>query len=202
MKVSGESNISGFPFKEADCLNPEDDYAKSKAEAEKALLDISEQSSMEIVIIRPPLVYGPGVKANFYDLLKLSTTKLPLPFGCVNNKRSVIYIENLVDVIVECATHPAAANQIFFVSDSESISISGLIKKIRLSIGRAVWLLPAPVFILRFLGLCFGKSKQVNRLVDDLLVDSSKVKKLLHWTPPYTVSEGIQVTVEHFLAEK
>ena len=172
---------------------------ESKKAAEAALIDISKKTGMDVVIIRSPLVYGAGVKANFYNLLKLSGTKLPLPFACVNNKRSMVYVGNLVDFILRCINHPHAANETFLVSDSEDLSLRSLVVCIRQSMGRNPLLLPVPLMFFKFAGKLTGKEEVVDRLIGDLQVDSSKASDLLDWTPPYDVEQGIQITVDNFL---
>ncbi|GAA6133762.1 SDR family oxidoreductase [Oceaniserpentilla sp. 4NH20-0058] len=197
IKVSGESTSGLRSFVEGD-RNPSDPYGVSKMEAENALQKLALVTGMEVVIIRPPLIYGPGVKANFFNLLKLSNSKFPLPFACVNNKRSMVYVENLVDFIIRCIDHPKAANQTFLVSDGEDLSLKSLITYIRKSMGRSACLLPVPVGLFKLVGKLTGKIGVVDRLVCDLQVDSSKARKLLDWTPPYSVEQGIAATVLDF----
>ena len=202
IKVNGESTSGSVPFTEKDTAKPLDPYGVSKYEAEEGLKKIAADTGMEVVIIRPPLVYGAGVKANFLNLLKLSNTGLPLPFGLVNNKRSMVYVENLVDFIVKCIDHPAAANQTFLISDNDDLSLNGLLKIIRSSMNKPTRLIPVPVFLFKLAGLIFRKQDVVDRLVGDLQVDSSKAMSLLDWNPPYTVEQGIQATVDSFLENK
>ena len=199
IKVNGESTSGSVPFTEKDISNPLDPYGVSKYEAEEGLKRIADETQMEVVIIRPPLVYGAGVKANFLNLLKLSNTGLPLPFGLVNNKRSMVYVENLVDFIIRCIDHPAAANQAFLVSDNHDLSLSGLLRLIRNSMNKPTRLIPVPVSLFKLAGLIFRKQDVVDRLVGDLQVDSSKAMSLLDWKPPYTMEKGIQATVDSFL---
>jgi UDP-glucose 4-epimerase len=199
IKVNGESTSGSASFTEDDIAKPLDPYGVSKFEAEEGLKNIAFQTGMEVVIIRPPLVYGTGVKANFLNLLKLSSTGLPLPFVMVNNNRSMVYVENLVNFIVRCIDHPAAANQTFLISDNHDLSLSGLIKLIRTSMNKPLRLIPVPVFLFRLAGLIFRKKDMVDRLVGDLQVDSNKAMTLLDWKPPYTVEQGIQATVDSFL---
>ena len=201
IKVNGESTTGSLAFTEKDIPNPLDPYGVSKYEAEEGLKKIAAESGMEVVIIRPPLVYGAGVKANFLNLLKLSNTKFPLPFGLIKNKRSMIYVENLVDFIVKCLDHPAAANQIFLVSDNHDLSLSGLLELIRKSMNKPTTLVPVPIRLFKFAGLLLRKKDVLDRLVGDLQVDSSKARELLDWIPPYTVKQGIQATVDSFLED-
>ena len=202
IKVNGESTTGICPFSEEDEAKSRDPYGISKYEAEEGLKRIAFESSMEVVIIRPPLVYGAGVKANFLNLLKFSSTKLPLPFGLVRNKRSMVYIENLVDFIVKCIDHPAAANQTFLVSDNDDLSLRSLLVMIRESMKIPVRLLPTPVFLFKLAGLILGKKDVVDRLVGDLQVNPNKAMTLLDWEPPYTAEQGIQATVDSFLKDK
>ena len=199
IKVNGESTSGRVPFTEKDTAKPLDPYGVSKYEAEEGLKKIATETGMGFVIIRPPLVYGAGVKANFLNLLKLSNTGFPLPFASVKNKRSMVFVENLVDFIVQCIDHPAATNQTFLISDSHDFSLSGLLKLIRNSMNKSTKLIPVPVFFFKLAGLIFRKKDVVDRLVGDLQVDSSKAMSLLGWTPPYNVGQGIQATVDSFL---
>lgn len=202
IKVNGESTTGLPAFTESDSVKPEDPYGVSKQEAEEGLRLLAQETGLEVVIIRPPLVYGPGVKANFLSLLKLSATGLPLPFGAVNNHRSMVYVGNLVSFIIRCIQHPAAANQTFFVSDGEDVSLRNLVTYIRLCLGRSPRLLPVPVGLFKLAGALTGKRGMVDRLVGDLQVDSSKARSLLGWVPPYTVEQGIAATVADFMSKE
>lgn len=199
IKVNGESTTASPFFTEDDPVSTGDPYARSKAEAEEGLRAIAKKTEMEVVIIRPPLVYGPGVKANFLNLMKLASSAIPLPFGTINNKRSMIYVANLADFIVRCVEHPAAANQIFLISDGRDFSLRDLLTQLRLAMGRSARLIPVPVFLFRLAGKLLGKKMLVDRLVGDLQVDSSKAGHLLDWVPPFTAEQGIQATVDAFL---
>jgi nucleoside-diphosphate-sugar epimerase len=199
IKVNGESTSGSVPFTEKNTAKPLDPYGVSKYEAEEGLKKVAAEIGMEFVIIRPPLVYGAGVKANFLNLLKLLNTGLPLPFGALNNKRSMVYVENLVDFIVHCIDHPAAVNQTFLISDNYDLSLSGLLKLIRKNMNKPTRLIPIPVFLFKLAGLIFRKQDVVDRLVGDLQVDSSKAMSLLEWKASYTVEQGIQTTVDSFL---
>ncbi|MGA4446369.1 UDP-glucose 4-epimerase family protein [Ectopseudomonas chengduensis] len=201
IKVNGESTTGLSAFTESDSAKPEDPYGVSKHEAEEGLRLLAEETGLEVVIIRPPLVYGPGVKANFLSLVKLSATGLPLPFGSVNNHRSMVYVGNLVSFIIHCIRHPAAANETFLVSDGEDVSLRNLVTYIRLCFGRSPRLLPVPVGLFKLAGALAGKRGMVDRLVGDLQVDSSKVRTLLGWVPPYTVEQGIAATVADFMSK-
>ncbi len=202
IKVNGESTTGLSAFTEADSAKPEDPYGVSKREAEEGLRLLAQETGLEVVIIRPPLVYGPGVKANFLSLVKLSATGLPLPFGSVNNHRSMVYVGNLVSFIIHCIRHPAAANETFLVSDGEDVSLRNLVTYIRLCFGRSPRLLPVPVGLFKLAGALTGKRGMVDRLVGDLQVDSSKARSLLGWVPPYTVEQGIAATVADFMSKE
>lgn len=198
VKVMGESTSYGCKFTNNDELKPEDSYGKSKAEAERILLELGESSDMEVTIIRPALVYGAGVKANFLNLLKLSSLPLPLPFSAIDNRRSMIYLENLVDLIITCANHPNAANRVFFASDGDDLSLSRLVCLIRKSMGRRALLFPLPKAFFDLIGKVTKKKELIDRLVGNLQVDNSCTKKYLNWSAPYTVEQGIRKTVDHF----
>tara|TARA_R110001583_G_scaffold149372_1_gene301460 strand:+ start:21208 stop:22152 length:945 start_codon:yes stop_codon:yes gene_type:complete len=199
IKVNGE-NTNGRPlFNECDAPNPLDAYGISKLEAEIGLRELATSTGLEVVIIRPPLVYGAGVRANFLSLLKLADSRIPLPFSLVSNVRSMIYVENLVDFIILCCTHPKATSQTFLVADQKSLSLAELMTLIRTSMGRKTQLWPLPSFLFRLFGVILGKSKIVDRLVGNLEVDSSYAMKLLNWSPPFSVEQGIKVTVDAFI---
>jgi len=205
IKVNGESTKLNHPFKASDELFPTDPYGLSKYEAEKALLEIAKNSEMEVVIIRPPLVYGPGVKANFASMLKFMNKELPLPLGAIYNKRSFIALENLVSLITHCTCiekTPRAANQIFLISDDEDVSTSELLKKVAKALGKKAWLIPIPVSIMSFLAKIIGKSDVANRLFSSLQADSSKARELLSWKPIITMDEQLKKTADAYLSEK
>jgi nucleoside-diphosphate-sugar epimerase len=197
IKVNGEYTGSQ-PFTEADEPQPQDPYAVSKWQAEQALHEIGRETGMEIVIVRPPLVYGPGVKANFYSLLKLVSKALPLPLGSIHNRRSMIYVGNLVDALIACATHPAAAGQTYLVSDGEAVSTPQLVKEIATAMQRPKRIFPFPLSAMRFCARMVGKSSAVDRLTQSLEIDSSKIRNELDWHPPYTRQQGLQVTADWF----
>ena len=198
VKVHGESTTGLAPFTERVDKVPVDPYGLSKYEAELGLRSISAGSDMEVVIIRPPLVYGPKVKANFLSLMRLADTAIPLPFGATNNARSMVYVENLLDFIVTCINHPAAANQTFMVSDSDDLSLKRLLASLRTSLGRPVRLFPVSSSLFRMFGHLIGKSAVVARLIGDLQVNTTKAQTLLEWFPPFTAEQGIKATVEAY----
>lgn len=194
VKVNGEST-NNSAFTESDQPQPEDDYGKTKYEAEKILNQIAQETGMEVVIIRPPLVYGKDVKANFKNLINLCRTRLPLPFGAIHNKRSLIYIENLIDFIMVCMTHPKAANETFLVSDDEDISTTQLIKYIIEANKQKPFLIPVPQKWLSILFKFMGKTSLSDRLCGNLQVNINKAKTLLNWQPKYSVRDGITKTI-------
>jgi nucleoside-diphosphate-sugar epimerase len=192
VKVNGESMQSGRAFTEADAPNPQDAYGQSKHEAEQGLRQLSADTGMEVVIIRPPLVYGPGVKANFAALMRAVQCGWPLPLGAVHNQRSLVGLDNLVDFIITCITHPHAANQTFFVSDGQDLSTIELVRGMAQAAGLTARLLPVPVWALRAGASLLGKGDAVQRLCGNLQVDISKARSLLAWVPPVSVAEGLR----------
>jgi nucleoside-diphosphate-sugar epimerase len=199
IKVNGEITLPGSPFTANDIFLPTDPYALSKYEAEQGLLKLAKETQMEVVIIRPPLVYGPGVKANFLSMMKWLYKSVPLPFGSIHNKRSLVALDNLVDLILTCIDHPTAANQVFLVSDGEDLSTTELLNRVAIALGKKPRLLPVNQQLLE-LGLkLVGKKDLAQRLCGSLQVDISKAKKLLNWTPPVSVDEGLRKTARHFL---
>ena len=194
IKVIGEQTTFEKPFNEHDNPKPcpNDSASIAKYEAELGLIKIASECGMEIVIIRAPLVYGLGVKGNFASLLKLTLKRLPLPLGCINNQRSMVYVKNLVDLIVTCIDHPKAANQVFLVSDDEDVSTSDLLRRLGHAANRPARLINVPVRFLKFCARLLGKEAAVDRLTDSLQVDISHTKATLDWKPPYTVDEGLK----------
>ncbi len=186
-------------YSELDKPNPQDDYGVSKWEAEQALHEISAITGMEIVIIRPPLVYGAGVKGNFSQMMTVLAKGLPLPFASVKNLRSLIYVDNLVDAIIACVKNPAAAGQTYLVSDGEDVSTPDLLRKLSFSMGKPAKLLPFSMVLMRFAGRLLGKSYQINRLLGNLQVDSSKIRRELNWHPPYAMDEALKATAKQFV---
>jgi len=193
---------SSRPFKETDTEAPHDAYAISKYEAEQGLRKLTTETGLEVVIIRPPLVYGGTAPGNFRSLINLASNPIPLPFGSVNNKRSMVYVGNLVDLIVRCINHPSAANETFLVSDGDDVSLRSLLTMMRSAMGRSACLVPVPLELFKLAGALTGKRGMVDRLVGDLQVDSSKARTLLGWVPPYTVEQGIAATVADFMSKE
>ena len=192
VKVNGERTQPGRVFTEADAPNPQDAYGLSKHEAEQGLRRLSVETGMEVVIVRPPLVYGPGVKANFAALMRAVWRGLPLPLGAVHNQRSLVALDNLVDFIVTCITHPQAANQTFLVSDGQDLSTTELVRGMAQAAGVPARLLPVPVWALQAGASLLGKGDAVRRLCGNLQVDTSKARSLLDWVPPLSVEEGLR----------
>lgn len=190
VKVNGEISAKNA-FNEQSAPSPEDDYGKTKWQAEKELALIAADSDMEFVIIRPPLIYGKGVKANFNNLISICQTRLPLPFGAIHNKRSLVYIENLIDFIMLCTTHPKAANQTFLISDDEDVSTTELIRTIRQALKVPSLLIPLPQSWIMTILKLIGRKSLATRLCGSLQVDISKAKSLLGWKPPYTFKQAI-----------
>lgn len=196
IKVNGEAIQSGKPFTADDMPAPSDPYALSKLEAEQGLRDIEAQTEMEVVIVRPPLVYGPGVKANFAAMMRWVGRGFPLPLGAIDNARSMVALDNLVDLLVRCLRHPAASGQTFLVSDGEDVSTTELLRRTAQAMGKKAFLLPVPAFVFQWGALMLGKRDMVQRLCGSLQVDIGKTRSLLGWTPPLTLDEGLKKAVE------
>lgn len=195
VKVNGEGALT--PYSE-DAAAPEDHYGVSKWEAEQVLHRIAEETGQEVVILRPPLVYGPGVKANFLSLFKIVDRGVPLPLASIDNGRSFIYLGNLVDAIITCINHPKASGRTYLISDGEDVSTPELIRRLGAALGRPARLFPFPPTLMRFAGKLIGKSAAVERLLGSLTVDSSMIGRELDWKPPYTMQEGLRETAEWF----
>jgi nucleoside-diphosphate-sugar epimerase len=193
VKVNGEFTKPNSPFDAADTPAPVDPYGVSKFEAERALLGIAAETGMEVVIIRPPLVYGAGVKANFESMMRWLVQGVPLPLaGVTENRRSLVALDNLVDLIVTCLTHPAAANQTFLVSDGEDLSTAALLRRMGEAQGSPARLFYAPASALELGAAMLGKRSIYQRLCGSLQVDIRKTRELLSWAPPVTVAEGLR----------
>ncbi len=200
IKVNGECSNLGSPYLADAQPAPTDPYGISKMEAEQGLRALAFETGMEVVIIRPVLVYGPGVKANFLSMMRWLYKGIPLPFGALSNSRSLVALDNLVDLIVTCIEHPAAANQTFLVSDGEDLSTAELLRRVGVALGKPVHLLPVPSLLLKFGAAMLGKSELAQRLCGSLQVDISKTHELLGWSPPVGVDEALRRTAAHFLA--
>ena len=195
VKVNGEYTLPGKAFTEADAADPQDAYGVSKHEAELGLRQIAGESGMEVVIIRPPLVYGPGVKANFAALMRAVQGGWPLPLGAMHNRRSLVALDNLVDFIVTCLSHPQAANQTFLVSDGNDLSTPELVRGLARVAGVPARLLPVPVWALRAGASLLGKGDAMQRLCGNLQVDIFKARSRLGWAPSVSVDEGLRRAV-------
>lgn len=194
IKVNGEVTQAGKPFTADDIANPQDPYAVSKLEAEQGLLKIAQETGMEVVIIRPPLVYGAGVKANFLSMLRAVKRGLPLPLGAIDNRRSFVYVENLVSLIIKCVEHPAAANQVFLAADGEDLSTTGLLLACAKALGVKARLVPVPQKLIELGAALIGKRNVAQRLCGNLQIDISKARSLLGWEPPFSVADGLKKT--------
>ena len=200
IKVNGESTELGQPFCADDKPAPRDPYGVSKLEAEEGLRELTAKGAMELVIIRPPLVYGPGVKANFATMVKWVARGLPLPLGGIRNLRSMVALDNLIDLLVTCVSHPAAAGQIFLVSDDEDVSTTELLRRTAAAMGKPSRLMPAPDFLLKFCASLMGKRDMAQRLCGSLQVDISKTREILDWKPPLSLDQGLEKAVATFMA--
>lgn len=201
IKVNGEITETGHSFHPDDPPAPSDAYAISKFEAEQTLRRIAVDTGMEVVIIRPPLVYGSGVTANFRAMMRLIHQGVPLPLGAIHNQRSLIALDNLVDCIKICISHPAAANQTFLVSDGEDLSTTQLLRRLGTALGRPARLIPVPAPLLELGAKLVGRASIAQRLCGSLCVDITKTRQLLRWAPPFTVDESLGKAAAGFLRE-
>ena len=201
IKVNGEATQLGRPFTADDAPAPLDAYGVSKMEAEQGLREIARQTDMEVVIIRPPLVYGPGVKANFAAMMRWLQRGVPLPLGAIHNQRSLVALDNLVDLMMTCLKHPDAANQTFLVSDGEDVSTAELLRRMSQALGRPARLIPVPVSWLKLAAALVGKPDVAQRLCGSLQVDIEKTRRLLGWTPPISLDEGLKKVAEGYARE-
>ncbi|QQZ40466.1 SDR family oxidoreductase [Pseudomonas sp. SK3(2021)] len=199
IKVNGENTPPGCAFLADDIPKPVGPYAISKYEAEQGLLKLANTGAMEIVIVRPVLIYGAGVGANFQQMMNLLKKGAPLPFGAISNSRSFVALENVVDLIETCIDHPCAVNQIFLVSDDNDLSTTQLMRRLITYLGVKTWLIPVPVGLLIFLASLMGRRSIAHRLFGSLQVDISKNQQLLGWTPPVSLDDALSLTVQHFL---
>lgn len=198
-KVLGER--SSQPLGEANALFPADPYARSKQDAEQALTALAVTATMQTTVVRPPLVYGPGVRANFFRLLQLAElgARVPLPLGSVENARSLIFVENLADALLTCATHSDAFGGTYQVSDGEDVSTTDLLLRLGKGLGRSVRLFRMPTSVLRGLGVAIRRSDEVRRLIESFTVDSSRIRRELGWTPPFSLDQGLRATCDWYL---
>lgn len=200
IKVLGEGKSE--PYQDTDLAVPADAYAISKWHAEQGLWQVAAETGMEVVVLRPPLVYGPGVKANFLRLVQAIDQRRPLPLGAIQNQRSLIYLGNLVDAIRLCLTHPKAAGKTFLVSDGDDVSTPVLVRRIAAALGRRPVVLTVPVSWMRWAGRVLGKQAAVDRLLGSLCVDITPLREELGWTPPYTMQEGLEATAQWYRKTK
>jgi nucleoside-diphosphate-sugar epimerase len=202
IKVNGESTVPGRPFTAQQTPAPIDPYGVSKWEAEQQLHTLSAETGMEVVIIRPVLVYGPGVKANFLNMMKWLYKGVPLPLGAIHNKRSLVALDNLVDLIVTCIDHPGAANETFLVSDGEDLSTTELLRRMSQALGKRPRLLPVPAWMLETAAKALGKQSIAQRLCGSLQVEIAHTRERLAWTPPVSVDAALRRTARHFLEQQ
>lgn len=202
IKVNGEGTPAVSAFTSLSPDDPLDPYAISKLEAEQALHEVAAQTGIEIVIVRPPLVFGPGVRANFLRLLLLVKRQIPLPLGRVQNQRSLIYIGNLVSFLAACALHPAAVGRSFLIADAKPLSTPELVKQLALALKIKPRLLPVPTSLVSLLGLVSGKQAEFSRLTSSLVIDPSEAFHTLNWQPPFSTAEGLQITADWFLSSQ
>lgn len=196
VKVNGD--ISPVTYTEFDKPSPEDSYGISKMEAERALRQIANQTGMTVTILRPPLVYGPNVKANFLRLIQIVDRGIPLPLASIKNQRSLIYVENLADAIVRCIRHADTSFKTYLVSDGVDISTPDLIRMIASSLGKSARLFRAPPKILNGISRLIGKDTEMQRLIGSLYIDDTKIRQELNWVPPYTIEYGFKKTIEWY----
>lgn len=200
VKVNGEITPCGQPFSESSAVSPHEPYGISKLEAEQGLRQLGQATGMEVTILRPPLIYGPGVRANFANLARAIARGMPLPLGSIHNQRSLLAIDNLTDLIATCLTHPAAANQTFLASDGEDLSTTELVQRMARAMGRRARLLPIPAPLLTATATLLGQGAAAQRLCGNLQIDSSKARTLLGWVPPVSVDEGLRRALAEYRA--
>lgn len=196
IKVNGESTDNRQAFRETDKPAPEDAYGQSKFEAEQLLFEIGQTTPMEVVVIRPPIIYGPGVKANFASMIKIIKKGLPLPFGSISNQRSMLAIHNLVNFITLCTMHPAAANEVFLIADGEDVSTTDMLIKIAKAYKRPIRLIPVPVYLMIFIAKLTNKNNISDRLFGNLQIDITKAQHLLGWKPVVSMEQQLNKMAE------
>jgi nucleoside-diphosphate-sugar epimerase len=199
VKVNGEGTPPGEPFRAADAPAPRDAYGRSKLAAEKELLALASQSHMEVVVVRPVLVYGPGVRANFAAMMRWLARGVPLPFAAIRNRRSLVFVENLVDLLATTLAHPKAGNSVFLVSDGDDLSTPELLRRTATALGRRARLFPMPAGMLKTAARLFGRGAEAERLIGSLQVDIAPTRELLGWNPPVRVSDGLATTARWYL---
>jgi nucleoside-diphosphate-sugar epimerase len=192
ISVLGTNTNNNIPFKYSDKVNPNGDYAHSKFEAEKKLLEITAKNSLEVIILRPPIVYGLGAKGNMNRLIKILKLNLPLPFGLVKNKKSFINIDNLISVLICCVKHPNLKGKVFLVSDGEDVSLQEFLLYIAEAAGQRLVFFSIPILLLKFIFHIFGKGKEINKLLSNLQVDINYTRDILNWKPSTSVKDGVR----------
>lgn len=197
--IGVHGNYSTKPLKEEDRPSPSNAYSASKQEAERLLMAVARETNLEVVIIRPPLVYGPGVKANFMRLMQAVDQRKPLPFGAVANARDFISVTNMCSLIITCLEHPAAVNQIFLAADGQAIATPDLIRKLAALLGKPTRLIPVPVWLLFLGAMLLRKERFYHSICSSLRIDSRKARNLLNWQPPQSLDDGLKQTVEWYL---
>ena len=202
IKVNGEGTQLGRPYSAEDEPAPLDSYGISKREAEDALRQLAAETGLEVVIIRPPLIYGPGVKANFKSMMRYLDKGMPLPLGAIKNRRSLLALDNLIDLIITCIHHPAAANQTFLVGDGEDLSTPELLRRMAEALGKKARLAPVPMPVLILGARLLGRQAMAQRLCGSLQVDISKARDLLGWMPPVNVDEGLRKTAHYYMKSR
>jgi nucleoside-diphosphate-sugar epimerase len=202
IKVNGEHTLPGQPYTADDVPAPTDSYGISKHEAEQGLRQLAKETGLEVVIIRPVLVYGPGVEGNFRAMMRWLNLGIPLPLGSIHNQRSLVALDNLVDLIATCLYHPAGANQTFLVSDGEDFSTTALLRRTAASLGRSSRLIPVPVPVLRMAARLLGREDLAQRLCDSLQVDISKTRAVFGWAPSVSADTALRRTARDFLAKR
>ena len=202
IKVNGEGTRPSKPYTADDAPAPSDPYGISKLEAEQGLLALAGRTAMEVVIIRPVLVYGPGVRANFLHMMRWLDKGIPLPFGAIDNRRSLVALDNLVDLIITSINHPAAANQIFLISDGEDLSTTQLLRRTAAALGKSARLLPVPSWMLSGAAKLAGKDALSQRLCGSLQVDIRKTRNVLQWTPPVSVNDALKAVATQYMSDK
>ena len=193
VKVLGEATPDG-PFTDSSPANPQDPYGVSKREVETGLSELAARSGMEVAILRPPLVYGPGVKGNFLSLLRLIERGVPLPLAAIANRRSLLYLGNLVDAVDLCLSHDGAAGRTFLIRDGEDLSSAELVRRLAAALDRRAPLFPLPEGVLRLAAGCIGRRAAAQRLLGSLTVDDRRIRSELDWQPPFTVDQGLAET--------
>ncbi len=197
VKVNGEATL-GIPFRETDGPRPGDAYAQSKWEAEQTLFEVADRTGLEAVVLRPPLVYGAGVKGHFLTLLRACRAALPLPLAAIANSRSLIYAGNLADAAIRCLDHPGARGKVFLVRDGDDVSTPELIRRVAAGMNRPARLFPVPRPLLRLAGAVTGNGAKMSRLLDSLALDDGRIREELDWTPPFTMVQGLRETARWF----